>query len=246
MSSSKKFKLMDSWEECPSQQPADTNWKLCIICQEETAESLTSPLQSKRKDVGQGYHLLAENLLKFDELGKLPRTLRLDRMDEGQGIEAAMVTNEAKWHEMCRLRYNNQMLQRTEKREHQSPERDSAPRKCSRLQSSHKPSEASCFFCSHAAGTDGLHEVTTFQVDQRVHESAKLTGDSLLLAKLSLGDMVALEAKYHTKCLLALYNSARKVQAVQQEGIEDDEIAGIVLAELVMYIEEARFEASTA
>lgn len=76
-----------------------------------------------------------------------------------------------------------------------------------------------------------------------MRESAKLTGDSLLLAKLSLGDMVALEAKYHTKCLLALYNRARKVQAVQQEGIEDDEIAGVVFAELV---EEARFEASTA
>lgn len=94
------------------------------------------PYFSFAVDVGQGYHSLAENLLKFE---KLPRTLRLDRMDEGQGIEAAMVTNEAKWHKMCRLRYNNQMLQRTEKREHQSPERDSAPCKCSRLQSSHKP-----------------------------------------------------------------------------------------------------------
>ena len=68
------------------------------------------------------------------------------------------------------------------------------------------------FFCGQAAGTDGLHEVTTFQVDQRVCKSAELTGDSLLLAKLSLGDMVALEAKYHTKCLLAFYNRARKVQ----------------------------------
>ena len=60
------------------------------------------------------------------------------------------------------------------------------------------------FFCGQAAGTDGLHEVTTFQVDQRVRKNAELTGDSWLLAKLSLGDMVALEAKYHTKCLLPL------------------------------------------
>ena len=80
----------------------------------------------------------------------------------------------------------------------------------SRLQSSLTPSEASCFFCGQAAGTDGLHNVTTFQMDQRVHESAELTEESLLLAKLSLTDMVALEAKYHTKCLLALYNCARK------------------------------------
>ena len=38
---------------------------------------------------------------------------------------------------------------------------DGAPRKCSRLRSS-QPSEVSCFFCGQAAGTDGLHEVTTF------------------------------------------------------------------------------------
>ena len=138
------------------------------------------------------------------------------------------------------------MLQRAQKREHESPERDGAPRKCSRLRSS-QPSEVSCFFCGQAAGMDGLHEVTTFQMDQRVHKSAELTGDSLLLAKLSLGDMVALEAKYHTKCLLALYNRARKVQVEQQGAYsEDDEISGIVFAELVMYVEEVRLEASTA
>ena len=89
--------------------------------------------------------------------------------------------------------------------------------------------------CFQAAGTDGLHEVTTFQVDQHVRKSAELTRDSLFLAKLSLSDMVALEAKYHTKCLLALYNRARKVQVEQQGAYsEDDEISGIVFAELVI------------
>jgi len=131
------------------------------------------------------------------------RTLQLGRLNEGQGIEATLVTNKAKWHKTCRLRYNNQMLQRAEKREDQSPERNDVPHKSIRLQSSLKPSEALCFFCGQEAGSDGLHEVTTIQVDQRVHRSAELTGDSLLLAKLSLSDMVASEAKYHTKCLLA-------------------------------------------
>jgi len=39
-----------------------------------------------------------------------------------QCIEAAMISNKANWHKSCRLRYNNQMLLRAEKREHQSPE----------------------------------------------------------------------------------------------------------------------------
>ena len=72
-----------------------------------------------------------------------------------------------------------------------------------------------------------------------------LTGDGFLLAKLSLGDMVALEAKYHTKCLLALYNRGRKVQVTQQQiSSKDDEVSGIVFAELIMYIEEVCLEAS--
>ena len=33
-----------------------------------------------------------------------------------------------------------------------------------------------CFFCGQAAGNDGLHEVTTFQVNQRVSKCAELTG----------------------------------------------------------------------
>ena len=45
--------------------------------------------------IGKGYQSLAENLVKFDELGKLPRTLQLDRLNEEQGIEAAMITNKA-------------------------------------------------------------------------------------------------------------------------------------------------------
>ena len=57
--------------------------------------------------------------------------------------------------------------------------------------------------------------------------------------------MVALEAKYHTKCLLDLYNCASKVQAAQQQiSSKDDEVLGIVYAELVMYIEEVCLEAS--
>jgi len=53
------------------------------------------------------------------------------------------------------------------------------------------------FFCGQTTGNDGLH-VATLLVDQRVHECA---GDSMLLAKFFAGDVVALEAKYHSKYL---------------------------------------------
>ena len=190
-------------------------------------------------------------MVKFNELGKLPRTLQLERIDEGQGIVAA---NEAKWHHTCMLRYNNTMLRRAEKRTHPNHEDtrsdDDVSHKRSRLRPSSteaNASKASCFFCGQSAGSDGLHEASTFQIDRRVMESAALLGDTFLLARLSMGDMVALEAKYHAKCLLALYNRARKVKTdAQQETDRECELSGIVVAELVMYIEEARLETSTA
>jgi len=83
------------------------------------------------------------------------------------------------------------------------------------MQPSCKSSEKLCFYCDEKGGTDSLHEVATLQVDQRVQKSAKLIGTVLSWLNWALGDMVALEAKYHTKCLLALHNSARKVQVVQ-------------------------------
>ncbi len=101
------------------------------MCQAETPESLTSPACSKRKDVGRTYEALAENLMKFNALGILPTTLQLDRIDEGQGIEASMSANEAKWHQSCKLRYNKTMLQRAEKRKNLGS--DTVSRKCSRF-----------------------------------------------------------------------------------------------------------------
>ena len=100
------------------------------------------------------------------------------------------------------LRYNNTMLRRAEKRKCSSSVENSRsiPCKHSRLRSSRIEEELICFFCELPAGTEGLHEASTLQVDRRVKDSASLLEDSLLLAKLSAGDMVALEAKYHTKC----------------------------------------------
>ena len=61
-----------------------------------------------------------------------------------------------------------------------------------------------------------------------------------MLAKLSEGHLIALEAKYHAQCLASLYNRARQIK---QSGEQDDSITfshGIALAELTTYIEDAQ------
>ena len=62
-----------------------------MICQEDNKEEPTCPLKSKRKDVGSVYSSLAENLIKFNQLGQLPFYLK--RLDKRNGIEMTMITN---------------------------------------------------------------------------------------------------------------------------------------------------------
>ena len=49
----------------------------------------------------------------------------------------------------------------------------------------------------------------TMQLNQRLNECARNLNDGKLLALLSGGDVVALELKYHSSCLAALYNRER-------------------------------------
>ena len=77
----KKFQLVDTFEQRTPTTPPETNWKLCLVCQEETTESLVCPVLSKRRDPGSGYTTIAAKVVKFDELEKLPRTVQLQRLD---------------------------------------------------------------------------------------------------------------------------------------------------------------------
>ncbi|KAG0712973.1 hypothetical protein GWK47_017260 [Chionoecetes opilio] len=219
---SKSFKLVEprGAEAAPSTsaQPApETDWPLCFICQETTPESLTSPSQNTRQDKGSSYSILAGHLRRFNELGLLPNSFLLSRLDEGSGVEAALSANNARYHKTCRLRYNKTKLDRAEKRHLKigaDEEEEVVDRKRTRYLSrpsstETKHQEVKCFFCGEAPGSAGLHEAATFQLDSRVRSCALIMDDMDLLTQLNVGDMVAQEAKYHRNCLLNLYNRAR-------------------------------------
>ena len=86
--------------------------------------------------------------------------------------------------------------------------------------------------------TEDIHEAATFQIDSKARACATLLEDTKLLVKLSAGDLVALEAKYYTNCLVGLYYHAR---GAKSEGPKDTDherrVSAIVFAELVHYIE---------
>ena len=104
-----------------------------------------------------------------------------------------------------------------------------------------------CFFCGNPPGNSAIHEAATFQVNERVRACAVLLEDTEVLAKLSSADMVALEAKYHIKCLVDFYNWAQKAKANRSKGTDEMEmILRIVFAELVLYIEEVRHDVESS
>ena len=169
-------------------------------------------LQSKRADKGSGYTSLAEHLTEFNELGQLPSTVPIVRLDESHGIEAAMFANKAQYPQTWRLKYNEPKLKRAKKRACcESPDQQSEG-KVRRSQPSLTPDmrQDICFFSRQAAGNEGLHEATTFKLDHQVHAAATLLQDTELIGQLSVGDMVAIEAKYHARCLLGLLSSRQK------------------------------------
>ena len=77
------------------------------------------------------------------------------------------------------------------------------------------------------------------KLNDRVKGCAKTLNDGNLLAKLSGGDVVAQELKYHPACMVALYNKERDYLRVQeQESAQEHwkEVYPIAFSELVTHI----------
>jgi len=89
-----------------------------------------------------------------------------------------------------------------------------------------------------------MRHAATFIMVRHARDCATLLEDSVLLGKLSAGDMVALEAKYHAKCLSGLYrpNRARAARSSGASGETEPqkELSRIAFAALVLFTEETR------
>ena len=82
--------------------------------------------------------------------------------------------------------------------------------------------------------------LATYNIDPKVQRCALELEDTNLLAKLAPGDMIALEAKYHLKCLTNLYNRARALENADAEKGSNEHFHGIAFAELVSFMEELK------
>lgn len=211
---------------------------MCILCQIVTNESLQCPLRSTKQTNGSGYASLAEDLCRFQALQHIPMNLNLERLDDGDGIESTLKKHRAEWHKRCRLKFNKKAF---DEQSHKDVTIEQEPSTCTvdtRYAYSHpQHTEPTCFFYNETAGAGVLHNASTYQIDANVRRCAFELEDTALLAKLTTGDMIAIEAKYHHNCLRSLYNKARQT-APKGNDKDDFRLHGIAFAELVAFIED--------
>ena len=101
----------------PLKSKSQTDWNKCFLCRtEKKGEDLKYPPTHysfiKNND---GYYMIASNITLFQAINQLSITLDLIRLDEDDGIEETLRRNNAKYHQNCRLLFNNTMLERTRK-----------------------------------------------------------------------------------------------------------------------------------
>jgi hypothetical protein len=104
-----------------------------------------------------------------------------------------------------------------------------------------------CFFCD--CGGSDLRKVLTWKVDEKVRRCASILEDSMLLGKLSNGDMIALDAMYHPSCLLSLYYKAERRTSLSlvndNTAPYECEVESLALAEIISFLEESLINEST-
>lgn len=231
------------------------NWDHCIVCQKNTNESLQCPANSKRKDTGAGYSSFINDVKEFQKIGVVV-SLKIDCQEEDEKIKEVLTENKASWHKSCRDSYNKTKLHRAKKRQLREVEENredysgnmdfeltTSPIKLRRSSSLSFIPQKQCFFCGETDNVKNLHSPEHLEVDEKVRECAILLNDNKLIAKLSAGDLIAIEAKYHAKCLVGLYNRARPFRNQQmtksaEETPEQIDLEELAFAELISYIEE--------
>ena len=192
-----------------------------------------------------GYKTLAQNLSRFKELDSLPFKVDFAALDDGFGLAESFQKSNAKWHRSCFMKCTKTELKRAEKRKSSNLNVQPAEKKFSRQSVSaknNKVENSACYFCNSATPSDILHCIENLAIDQKVRECAIKLQDMELIAKPSTGDLIEQRAKYHAKCLVALYNKAART--VENEESRERrlkrECHGIALAQLIDYIDESK------
>ena len=227
----------------PAPSKFQTDWSKCCRCQKEKNEDLKSPPTHYAHE-HDGYTMIATNVPLFHAINELPIVLETARLDEGAGVDETLRRNKAQYHQSCRLLFNNTKLDRARKRRADTDSTQPVESRTKLRRTSHEGRESGCFLCEREAPASELRQVMTMHLDKRLTECAQNLNDGRLLAKLSGGDAIAQELKYHVMCLADMYNRERtyfrSTKRQEQEQTLEEDAHPLAFSELVIYIVETK------
>ena len=97
----------------------------------------------------------------------------MNRLVDGDGVEATLRRHSAHWHKKCRLKFNKKVFAQQNSAESASGQQSSTGTPTLRSQSAaaHRlpqSTEPICFFCNNPADTTDLHQAATMAIDKNV------------------------------------------------------------------------------
>ena len=250
---SKRILVVDAAVASTSTEKPPIYWNLCILCQQEKKnEKLLNPAMNRNRRAKEcGYQTLSQNLLLFNEIGNVPFNIRLSELQSDESsLYELLIKNRARWHKSCYSLCNTQKLGRVKNKNTKkipdtpvkSPVSPVKTRGKGHYDINQDVGVEKCYFCNKYDKETNLHKASTHNIDKKVRLMATQLQDARLLAKLSLGDMFAVDAFYHLSCLTILHNRYRSSQCASKADSRRESIHSLVFGELVGYIEERRYE----
>ncbi len=211
------------------------DWQLCVIC--GGGGNLKCPAESNQKNGLEVYRNFLHSVEEFEAVQSLPVSVDF----KGEGNAEVFMKHRAKWHKSCHLKFALSKLARVKQqlgKKRSLGASDEGTRKSKRT-SVGIQDQASCIFCSVASGK--LHNCTTLTLDHDLRQMATDLQDTRLLARISGGDLVAIEAKYHFNCLSAYKSKHRSVQRAEADNSNHSNDIKIIeaqaFAELLSHME---------
>ena len=203
---------------------AEFDWNNCILCQEVTGETLKHSAKNNNKDeVATTFNNTAFPLKDFSRIGKLPDTFHrnLPTLFHSFDLAGEFIKRDAKWHGLCKSKITQRKLDKCKlslKRKTEKALESPEETKKTRIHTV-KFDPCTCFIpeCStETSEQEPLHEVMSKELDDPFKEYAKHLNGKELLSKLAVGDLIALEAKYHSSCAV-MYRKQVRLKTREQK-----------------------------
>lgn len=219
------------------------DWSKCIIC--GTADGILKCPASKIDGTGlQSYEDLLKLVHGFREINALPAYVC---MPEDINV-TDLLSNNAKWHTPCRIKFAQSKLdrgleRRAKKRNIEESGSATVQRKSKRSSQADADTSTSkfktmCLFCKKTEGV--LHNCSYLRSTLKDQATEMQDNDVLAAVGGGHGDVVSLELKYHKHCMDVFRNrhrSFKREQSVNSEWTDQQKTESRAFAETISFIE---------